>query len=81
MEIVTIACPTNLEHPGVDKTTAPIWIDTLGNEYTVASGIIPDTQQTEWTEAKPDQITVIVGMDAFSALSLMGLKEKATADE
>lgn len=76
MDTTTIACPVGMDHPGVDPATAPIWLDAAGNEYRIASGVIPDAEPTEWTTAAPDRVTVIVGMDGFSALSMMGLMAK-----
>lgn len=81
MDTTTIACPLGLDHPGVDSATAPIWLDAAGNQYQIASGVIPDAEPTEWTEAAPDRVTVIVGMDGFAALAAMGLHPKPEATE
>lgn len=80
MDITTISCPTTMEYPGINPETAPIWLDAVGNEYWVASGVIPDTEPTEWTTAAPDRVTVIVGVDAFTALGMMGLTAKPLED-
>jgi hypothetical protein len=71
--IVTIACPTNMTHPEVNPETAPIWEDIHRMEYHVVSGILPEYEATEWTEADPAKITIIVGMEGLQALAEMGL--------
>lgn len=77
--IVTIACPMGLEHPEV-AADSPVWVDATGNEYRVASGVVEGIDPTEWTEAAPDRVTIIVGMEGLAALAAMGLS-KAEAME
>lgn len=69
--LITIACPLDMEHPEVNPATAPIWTDGV-NSYRVASGIV-NAEPTEWTQAQPDRITVVGGMDGLAALAAMGL--------
>jgi hypothetical protein len=71
--IVTISCPTTMSHPEINPDTAPVWADIHGMEYYVVSGILSEYEATEWTEADPAKITVIVGMDGLQALAEMGL--------
>lgn len=78
--IITIACPTNMEHPEINKDTAPIWIDAKLNEYYVASGIIENVEPTEHTVAVSNKITIIGGQDGLSALSEMGLVVKPSIE-
>lgn len=73
---VTIACPLAMDHPEVNKEFAPVWIDSTGNEYFVASGVI-EGEATEDTQADPSRITIITGVDGLSALATMGLTPKA----
>ncbi len=80
MSVVTITCPIGLEHQEV-LPDAPIWVDSLGNEYRVASGIIEGIEPTEFTVATPDKITVVVGVDGVTALAMMGLIAKGFANE
>ena len=73
--IVTIACPVHLSHAEIDPLTAPIWIDAVGNEYRVASGLI-DVAQTDHSVATPDRLTIVVAQDGLTALAQMGLVPK-----
>lgn len=83
---ITLACPTSLDHQEINKQTAPIWVDAVGNEYYVASGILPaqidnngniiDWVDTNPVTANPTQITVVTQLDGLAALALMGLTVK-----
>lgn len=72
--IVTIACPISMTHDGVNPSVAPIWFDSQGNKYYVASGIIDGCVETEHKKAVPDLVTVIFGLEGLETLSEMGLK-------
>lgn len=74
--IITIACPIMLRHDEINIDTAPIWVDSLNNEYYIASGILQMYEPTEHTVAVPDKITIICGSDGLSALHTMGLVVK-----
>ena len=76
--IVTIACPPELDHPFVDKETAPVWVDKYNNEYYVASGLIEYIEPTVWQVASHDKITISVGVDGLKSLAEMGLTPKHT---
>lgn len=71
----TIACPINQQHQEINPDTAPIWVDSFGNEYLVASGVIQG-EPTEHTVATPEKITIISNMEGLDALFLMGLSPK-----
>ncbi len=83
---ITLACPTSLDYSEINKQTAPIWVDAVGNEYYVASGILPaqidnngniiDWVDTNPVTANPTQITVVTQLDGLAALALMGLTVK-----
>lgn len=72
--ITTIACPLDLTHPEVNPETAPIWVNSNGLEYRVASGLI------EAGEDVDPRILVITGVDGLTALETMGLKPKLTEE-
>lgn len=86
MDIVTIACPSGFTDPNVAEN-APIWVDTNGAEYQVASGplegytleedgeIIPYVT-SDPIEARTGRVNVVVGMDGLAALAAMGLTVK-----
>ena len=81
METVTLACPAGLTDPNVDPETAPIWTDGA-NEYWVASGLLDgDYVTSDPMTASPTRVSVVVGYDGLTALTLMGLVRKAVADE
>lgn len=91
MDIVTIACPPNFTDPNV-ADNAPIWIDSSGIEYQVASGLLDGyalardneviTDETSAPAlAQPDRVNVIVGMDGLAALAAMGLTVKPSETE
>lgn len=77
METVTIACPPGFTDPNVDPATAPIWADANNIEYQVASGLLDgDYATSDPVLAQADRVNVVVGMDALTALSEMGLRPK-----
>lgn len=77
-DIVTIACPKGFTDPFVDLATAPIWVDTIGTEYLVATGVpgsgtyVP----TDPIVAQPDRVNIVIGVEGLSALAAMGLSPK-----
>lgn len=75
MEIVTIACPPNFTDPNVVEN-APIWLDTKGVEYKVASGPLEGYTTSNPVEAQADRVNVVVGVGGLEALALMGLTVK-----
>ena len=75
MDIVTIACPPGFTDPNVVEN-APIWLDSNGVEYQVASGPLEGYESTEPILATPDRINIIVGMDGLDALAAMCLTVK-----
>jgi len=77
METVTIACPPGFTDPNVNRETAPVWVDAVGTEYLVASGLLEGDYYTSHPVfAQTDRVSVVVGMDAMGALSAMGLRPK-----
>ena len=85
--IVTLALPKGFEDPNLDPVTAPVWVDSDGVEYKVASGILEPKVDEETFEvieyvtsdpvlADPYRANVVVGMDGLTALNLMGLTMK-----
>lgn len=82
MQITTVAVPIAMTHSFVDQATAPVWIDSLGNQYQIASGMLANPiDSTDHTVATPNQITVIVGVEGLTALAQMGLTPKGETDE
>jgi hypothetical protein len=80
--ITTIACPLTLSHDFVDTQFAPIWEDEMTNKYYVASGVFDQPiEPTEHTQADPEKITIIVGMNGLEALAMMGLTLPGETDE
>lgn len=73
--ITTIACPISMSHPDISDTS-PVWVDAMGNEYRVASGIIGGRKATKKTVASPDAITILIGLPGIEALHSMGLSAK-----
>lgn len=77
MQLVTIACPVSLYDESIDVETAPIWQDTEGKLYYVASGALEGLYETsEPVLAIPTRINVVVGVDGLTALAMMGLSLK-----
>lgn len=75
--IVTLALPKGIEDPNLDPLTAPVWVDSDGVEYLVASGLLEGEYVTsDPVLADPYRANVVVGMDGLTALSLMGLTVK-----
>ena len=86
MEIVTIACPLGFTDPNV-ADNAPIWLDSNGIEYRVASGLLDGYaleedidaitgEASKPAKAQPDRVNTVVGMDGIDALGAMGLTLK-----
>lgn len=91
METVTIACPHGFTDPNVDPATAPIWTDGI-NDYFVASGpmegyVLEDGVElipyvtSEYVQARPVRVNVVVGMSGLDALAAMGLKPKTVNED
>ena len=85
--IVTLALPKGFEDPNIDPLTAPVWVDSDGVEYLVASGFLEpkvDEDTLEVTEyvtsdpvtADPYRVNVVTDVDGLTALGLMGLTPK-----
>ena len=85
--IVTLALPKGFEDPNLDPLTAPVWVDSDGVEYMVASGFLEPKVDEETLEvieyvtsdpvlANPYRANIVVGMDGLTALGLMGLTVK-----
>lgn len=73
METVTIACPPGLTDPNVNQETAPVWVDLEGVKYLVASGLLEGYVTSDPVEVRTDRVNVVVGPDALTALTMMGL--------
>lgn len=82
--IVTLALPKGFEDPNIDPMTSPVWVDSDGVEYWVASGFLEpmiDEDTLEVIEyvtsdpvaADPYRVNVITEIDGLIALSMMGL--------
>jgi hypothetical protein len=76
METVTIACPPGYTDPNVNAETAPIWLDSNGIEYLIASGPIEGYATSDPIQATTIRVSVVVGMDGLDALAAMGLTVK-----
>jgi hypothetical protein len=76
MDIVTIACARGAVDPNVDYTSAPIWLDSAGIEYRVASGPMDGYTTSEPIQARQNRVNVVVGMSGVDALAAMGLTVK-----
>lgn len=79
MEITTIACPVGFIDKNVVEN-APIWIDSKGIEYKVASGLLEGYITSDPIEATPDRVNVVVGMNGLEALAAMGLTVKESEE-
>lgn len=79
MEVTTIACPSGFTDPNI-AGNAPIWVDTKGTEYKVASGILEGYETSDPIVVNPKRINIVVGMSGLDALEAMGLKVKETKE-
>jgi hypothetical protein len=79
MDIVTIACPVGFTDENVAEN-APIWVDSNGVEYQVASGLLEGYTTSDPVEATSDRVTVVVGMNGLEALAAMGLTVKESEE-
>jgi hypothetical protein len=75
MERITIACPIALPCELLSEN-APIWIDELGNEYRVASGVLDSIPESATYEVKlvDGTIQIVYSNSGLETLAAMGLK-------
>ena len=74
MQIIVIACPIALPCELLSDT-APIWVDNVGNQYRVASGLLDTVPENVATEIKPvdGTLQIVYSYSGYETLIAMGL--------
>ena len=74
MQTVTIACPVSLYDDNINVETAPLYKDSTGSLYYVASGQLEDTYETtEPVKASPTRVNIVTEVEGLTALAMMEL--------